>query len=186
MKCLSGVTKHTRAWEYRCLKMLRLWNSTDLVPQAPCKCCWETGRARKKSQVLRVAVSQVQALSSKVSCGVKQQMSSRWWERHLLVSWPQPQKVKEMKIFRKEVIYTLILSICSHIIDMIHELFCIYYMHCCCSVTVVFDSLWPHGLQHARLLCPSLSPRVCSDSCPLSRWCHPTISSSVIFFSFCP
>ena len=44
------------------------------------------------------------------------------------------------------------------------------------------DSLWPHGLQHARLPCP-LSPGVCSNSCPLSRWCHPTISSSVFFFS---
>ena len=48
------------------------------------------------------------------------------------------------------------------------------------------DSLWPHGLQHARLPRPSLSPRVCSDSCPLSRWCRPTISSSVIPFSSCP
>ena len=46
------------------------------------------------------------------------------------------------------------------------------------------DSLWPHGLQHAGLPCPSLSPGVCSNSCPLSQWCHPTISSSVIpFFS---
>ena len=48
------------------------------------------------------------------------------------------------------------------------------------------NSLQPHGLQHARLPCPSLSPRVCSKSCPLSRWCHPTISSSVIPFSSCP
>ena len=46
--------------------------------------------------------------------------------------------------------------------------------------------LWPHGPQHTRLLCPSLSPGVCSDSCPLSRWCHPTISSSVALFSSCP
>ena len=45
------------------------------------------------------------------------------------------------------------------------------------------DSLWPHGLQHTRLSCPSLSPRACSNSCPLSRWCHPTISSSVVPFS---
>ena len=45
------------------------------------------------------------------------------------------------------------------------------------SVTQLCLTLWPHGLQHARLPCPSLSPRVCSDSCPLSRWCHPTISS---------
>ena len=47
-------------------------------------------------------------------------------------------------------------------------------------------SLQPHGLQHTRLPCPSLSPRVCSDSCPLSWWCHPTFWSSVIRFSSCP
>ena len=47
------------------------------------------------------------------------------------------------------------------------------------------DSLWPLGLQHTRLPCPSLSPRFCSNSCPLSRWCHPTVSSSVTPFSSC-
>ena len=47
------------------------------------------------------------------------------------------------------------------------------------SCSVVSDSLWPHGLQRARFPCPSPSPRVCSDSCPLSRWCHPTSSSSL-------
>ena len=46
-------------------------------------------------------------------------------------------------------------------------------------------SLWPHGLQHASLPCPSLSPRVCSNSCPWSWWCYLTISSSVYPFSFC-
>ena len=51
--------------------------------------------------------------------------------------------------------------------------------------SVVSDCLWPHGLQHTRLLCPS-SPRACSNSCPLSRWCHPSISSSVIPFSSFP
>ena len=50
---------------------------------------------------------------------------------------------------------------------------------------VVFDSLGPHGLQQARLPYPSLFPGACSDSCPLSRWCHPTISFSVAPFSFC-
>ena len=45
------------------------------------------------------------------------------------------------------------------------------------------DSLRPRGLQHARLLCPSPTPRACSNSCPSSWWCHPTISSSVIPFS---
>jgi len=54
-----------------------------------------------------------------------------------------------------------------------------------CSRSVSFDSLWPCGLQQARLPCPSPPPRVCSNSCPLSQWCHPTISSSVIPFSSC-
>ena len=53
------------------------------------------------------------------------------------------------------------------------------------SHSVVYVSLWPHGLQHARLLCPSSTPRACSNSYPWSRWCHPTISSSVVPFSFC-
>ena len=53
------------------------------------------------------------------------------------------------------------------------------------SRSVVSDSLWPYGLQHARLPCPSPSPGACSNSCPLSQWCYPTISSSVIPFSSC-
>ena len=48
------------------------------------------------------------------------------------------------------------------------------------SGSVVSDSSWTHGLQHARLPCPSLPPRACSNSCPLSQWCHPTVSSSVV------
>ena len=51
------------------------------------------------------------------------------------------------------------------------------------SCLVVSDSFWPDGLQHERPPCPSLTPRVYSNSCPLSSWCHPTISSSVIPFS---
>ena len=47
------------------------------------------------------------------------------------------------------------------------------------------SSLWPHGLQHIRLPCPSHTPRAYSNSCPLSRWCHPTISSSVFLFFSC-
>ena len=46
-------------------------------------------------------------------------------------------------------------------------------------------SLWPHGLQHIRLPCPSLSPRVCSNSCPLSQWCYLIILSYATLFSFC-
>ena len=56
------------------------------------------------------------------------------------------------------------------------------------STSVNFSSVaqsWPHGLQHARPPCPSPTPGVYSNLCPLSRWCHPTISSSVVPF-FCP
>ena len=53
------------------------------------------------------------------------------------------------------------------------------------SRTVMSDSLRPHGLQHARLPCPSPSPGACSNSSLLSQWCHPTISSSVVPFSSC-
>ena len=62
-----------------------------------------------------------------------------------------------------------------------------------CSTFIVVDvvvqllsRLQPRGLQHARLFCHSSSPRVCSNSCSLSWWCHPTISSSVVPFSSCP
>ena len=51
------------------------------------------------------------------------------------------------------------------------------------SHSVISDSLRPHGLQYTRLPCPSVSPRVCSNSCPLSQWCHPTMSSSVAALS---
>ena len=53
------------------------------------------------------------------------------------------------------------------------------------SHSVMSSSLWPHGLQHARLPCPSPTLRACTNSCPLSWWCHPTIPSSVVPFSSC-
>ena len=53
------------------------------------------------------------------------------------------------------------------------------------SCSVVSDSLLSHGLQHARLPCPPPTPRTCSNSCPLNRWCHPTISSSAAPFYSC-
>ena len=59
-------------------------------------------------------------------------------------------------------------------------------MHCCYpSVTVISDFLRLNGLQHTRPPCPSPSPGACSNSCPLSWWCYPTISSSVVPFSSC-
>ena len=51
--------------------------------------------------------------------------------------------------------------------------------------SVMSYSLWPHELQHARPPCPSQTPGACSNSCPSSQWCHPTISSSVVLFSPC-
>ena len=54
------------------------------------------------------------------------------------------------------------------------------------SRSVVSNSLWPHDSQHARPPCSSPTPRVYSNSCPSSRWCHPAISSSVVPFSSCP
>ena len=56
----------------------------------------------------------------------------------------------------------------------------------CCSVAQLCPTLFgPHGLQHARLPCPSPSPRAWSNSCPLSWWCHPAISSAVVHLSSC-
>ena len=52
------------------------------------------------------------------------------------------------------------------------------------SRSVKSNCLWPHGLQHTTLPCPSPSPWVCSNSCPLSQWCHPTILSSIVLFSY--
>ena len=53
------------------------------------------------------------------------------------------------------------------------------------SCSAMFNSLWPPRPQHAWLFCPSPTPRICSNSCPQSQWCHPTISSSNVLFSCC-
>ena len=59
----------------------------------------------------------------------------------------------------------------------------VYFSSVQFSHSVVSNSLWPHRLRHARPPCPSPTPKVYSNPCPLSRWCHPTISSSVVPFS---
>ena len=65
----------------------------------------------------------------------------------------------------------------------LHEFLSLFFFFnngpCCCSVANSRPTRWPHGLQYTRFPCPSLSPGICSNSCPLNRWCHPTISSSV-------
>ena len=60
---------------------------------------------------------------------------------------------------------------------------CVYMYSVQFNLSVVSNSLWPHGLQHARLPYSSPTSAACSHSCPSIRWCHPTISSSVIPFS---
>ena len=81
-----------------------------------------------------------------------------------------------------EFMFAFVELICTHT----HTHLYIFILYCFCSVTKLCLTLQPHGQQHTRLPCPSLSLRVCSNSCPLSQWCHPTISSSVIPFSSCP
>ena len=63
------------------------------------------------------------------------------------------------------------------------EIICQYVQFSC---SVMSDSLWPHESQNTRPPCPSPTPRVYPNSCPLSWWYHPTISSSVVLFSSCP
>ena len=77
---------------------------------------------------------------------------------------------------------------CPSIDERIMKLWYIYTMEYSVqfSRSVVSDSLRPHEPQHARPPCPSPAPRVHPNLCPLSRWCHPTISSSVVPFSSCP
>ena len=88
-----------------------------------------------------------------------------WWIRGLITvgPWARPDSIKMPP-----------LSLASPDIDW----------KCCCSVAKSSLTWRRHGLQHACLPCLSLSPGVCSNSCPLSQWCHPTISFSVIPFSY--
>ena len=72
------------------------------------------------------------------------------------------------------------------ICQSLHSRFGLSFLMLLFSCWVMSDSSWPHGLQHTRLPCPSLSPRACSNSCPLSQWCHPTISSVIPFSSCLP
>ena len=60
-----------------------------------------------------------------------------------------------------------------------------HFLNCVLSHSVVSDSLRPHEPQHTRPPCPSPTPRACSNWCPLSPWCHPNVSSSVVPFSSC-
>ena len=87
------------------------------------------------------------------------------------------------KIYWSIVTLKYYANFCSH--SVLYMCVCVCINSVQFSLSVMSDSLWPHGLQHARPPCPSPTPRVYSNSCPLSWWFHPTISSSVIRFSSC-
>ena len=74
-------------------------------------------------------------------------------------------------------------TVCGQRVDYIGLKIVIIFLFSQLSHSVMSDSLQPRGLQHARLPCSSPIPRAYSNSCPLSQWCHPTISSSVFLFS---
>ena len=96
-----------------------------------------------------------------------------WWRfileayylRNYLESWPQ-----------KKHIHT-----CTNTHTHTHSHSSVQF-----SLSVMTNSLWPHELQHTRPPCPSPTARVYPNPCPLSRWCHPTISFSVVLLSSCP
>ena len=111
------------------------------------------------------------------------------------------REVPVLTIFKVSnlVVFSTFTKLCSHHLYPVSELFItqnkIPVPNYCpphpqslllFSHSVLPDSFRPHGLQHTKLPCPSPSPRVCSNSCPSSPWCHPTISSSVVRFTSCP
>ena len=98
----------------------------------------------------------------------------RWTIWFIMSSWA-------LKFSDDDYLDTLCFGV-FHIKKYIYIFAFLVYLHLSVqfSRSFMYESLWPHGLQHARLLCPSPTPGACSDSCPLSRWCHPTISSSVV------
>ena len=105
---------------------------------------------------------------------------------HLLNKWSFPHLYKLHHISVSSFIFPFICSHMKYYITSYNTV--LYYVSLVIwlflsTCYVVSDSLQPHELQHARLPCPSPTPRACSDSCPSSWWCHPTISSSVINFS---
>ena len=85
-----------------------------------------------------------------------------------------------------QVLFLEITIVLQHAAAMFYVYFPFLHSSVQFSCSVMSDSLRPHGLQHARPPCLSPSPGVYSNSCPLSRWYHPTISSSVVPFSSCP
>ena len=110
---------------------------------------------------------------------------SHFWDGNIGVtlSW----KKMEQERYRRKYQTSAFLQVYIIVVDLQScvNFFCDSVMLLLFSLPVMSDSLWPHGLQHTRPPCPSLSPRVCPSSVSLHRWCHPAISSSDALF-FCP
>ena len=107
------------------------------------------------------------------------------WSRDIKSEWLREDTLRQIfmvllgiNLFKKSTFFFNLRSCCSNYL-IVKSSFSQF------SQSVMFNSLQPNGLRHARLPCPSPTPRACSNSCPLSRWCHSTISSSVIPFSSC-
>ena len=101
------------------------------------------------------------------------------------LSWPRVQSVSLVLaggFFTPEPLGKLLKIISYQYSCIIYWVLCC----CCCPVSKLCLTLWSYGLQHVSFPCLSLSPGICSNSWPLCRWCHPTISSSVTLFSSCP
>ena len=96
--------------------------------------------------------------------------------------------LRKISLFPLSCFASLKTSVDYNCIDLPDPLFCptgVHFSSVQFSRSVVSDSLWPHGLQNARPPWPSPTPRIYSNSRPLSQWCHPTILSSIVPFSSC-
>ena len=113
----------------------------------------------------------------------------RWeYQITILVSWKTYMQVKKQQLEpdMEQVTGSKLgkendKAVCCHLAYFTYIESVLFFFSC----SLVSDSLWLRGLEHTRLPCPSLSPRGWSNPCPLSQWCHPTISSSVVPFSSC-
>ena len=101
------------------------------------------------------------------------------------ISYSQFEKTNTWYQFYNDTVkmkYRVIHTMVNQRVQITNIRFSDYFSSVQFSLSVVSNSLWPHGLQHARPPCPLPTPEACSNSCPLSEWCHPTISSSVVPF----
>ena len=100
------------------------------------------------------------------------------------IVWGQGLALQETQRSREEPARTQFLFIPTKAFRLMWSFLSLFHFSSVAQ-SVMSHSLQPHGLQHTRLPCPSPFPRACSNSCPLSQWCHPIISSSVVPFSSC-